>query len=359
MFLLVFLVKEKNKEKHYQIIKINPTTMRKEITLYRFALAVLSVALCGGCAKTTTDEDTENLMPMRFGLSEISTRAAISGVSDLQQEGQAFSVWGTYARTSGNTTTGPTFTVFDGTPVTYKSTAWTYDNPQYWFPGFTYNFRALYPSTVKDVTFDGSALQIKNFDGTQSIDLLVASPNAIPCSAKQTMPPVSLNFRHLLSKIGFTGILASDASDNTVTIIEAKIYGMRKTGNWNNGWNFNDDAILSDATSPYASVTNLTIGKTTSVPLFSGEKAILMFPQEVKGDIIFEITYRYAGESVSTKHSWQVKLSELSPEGMTWEAGKAYNYRFTIPENNVEFITFGRPTIEQWNDLEGGNYNIL
>lgn len=315
--------------------------MRKEITLYRFALAMLSVALCGGCAKTTTDEDTENLMPMRFGLSEISTRAAISGVSDLQQEGQAFSVWGTYARTSGNTTTGQTFTVFDGTPVTYKSTAWTYDNPQYWFPGFTYNFRALYPSSVQNVTFDGSALQINNFDGTQSIDLLAASPAPIPCRVNQTMGKVQLTFRHLLSRVAFIGksdpTLLGDGRQ--IVIEEAVLSGVYKTGNWS-GATF--DANTSGTWTPTGApqtytVTDITLA-TDGTNLFSDE---LFIPQDLtNAELTIKFHYNVKNGTAKTFTS-TTQLSTLLPK---WEAGKSYRYPFTIGSH----IFFTKPTIDKW-----------
>lgn len=329
--------------------------MRKELTLWRFALAVLSVSICGGCAKTTTDGAEEDLVPMRFSVSGIATRAAVNGASDLQQKGKAFDVWGTYTRTaSGGGTTGQTFKVFDATQVTYDGTAWTYGDPQYWFPGFTYNFRALYPSGTKGVTFDGSSLKIQNFDATQSTDLLLAAPAAIECRVNPTMNAVKLTFTHLLSRVVFVG-----RSDEThlgkgrqIVIDEAKLYGLSTTGSWS-GENFTTatpgtwtpGALAGNANTPY-SIDKSTHGEGLTLPtdgtnIFANE---LFIPQKLTTNCILEITFHYNVE-IGTAQSFKatVNLSTLTPK---WEAGKSYRYPFTVSNH----IFFEKPTIDQWQD---------
>ena len=321
--------------------------MRRDITFFRFTLTVLTMITLSSCAKTSTVGSTEDLMPMRFGVAGISTRAVINGANDLQQNGQAFQVWGTYAKTVGSGTSGQNFTVFDGTKVTFNGAEWTYGDPQYWFPGFTYTFRALYPSDVANVTSGKDNFKIENFDATLGTDLLLAAPEPISCGVDQKMEKVALRFGHLLSRIAFVG--RSDekhlGKGRHIIIDEARLYGLHTTGNWSGvtveaGTWTTGSVITNAGTTPYV------ISKTTypdglpltpeGVSLFANE---LFIPQQLN-NCVLTITFHYnVGEPKSFTR--EVRLADVSTQ---WEAGKSYRYPFTIDEH----IFFETPLLVPW-----------
>lgn len=127
---------------------------------------------------------------MRFGIPDLESRAAFTA-ADLQQTGAAFRVWGTYHK-SGPSAPVAAATVFDGTVVTRDDAGlWNYDETQYWFPGFTYHFRALFPADFAARSNaaaaiaaadrgDGMHLTVAGFDASKQLDLLADRTLLIP-----------------------------------------------------------------------------------------------------------------------------------------------------------------------------------
>lgn len=326
--------------------------MRNEI-LYRFLFfAAWAMGILSGCSKSVTDEfdAVDEHLSMRFDIANMQSRTPLSKAS-LQDEGAAFKVWGIYYKS--NTGSGSASLVFDGTTVTKKGTAWTYDDPRYWTPGFAYNFRAIYPAATTNVALanqngrDNAYLTVSGFDATSGIDLLAASSGRILCnSAKDVMPPVQFRFRHLLSRVAFVG--RSDekhlGQGRQIIIDEAKLYGIHTSGNWSgenaaNPWTVSGTATNPDNT-PYV-VTKATYPDglaltSEGVSLFVNE---LFIPQGLD-NCILAITFHYnVGEPKTFTR--EVRLASVSKE---WEAGKSYRYPFTIDEH----IFFETPVLEPW-----------
>lgn len=115
--------------------------MRKEILLYGL---LLSLCLCA-CSRNDALPDDTSSGVLRFDLP--TTRAAIHNGAELSRAGNAFAVWGDYRlRTSAEA--GRTDKLFSGDAVTYNGTGWNYEGEiRYWYPGYTYNFYAVYPSS--------------------------------------------------------------------------------------------------------------------------------------------------------------------------------------------------------------------
>lgn len=180
-------------------------------------LCLLLVALAGCRKEDTPAPDTPSGTPIAI-TPETATKAAVSGVEDIQNDANGFRVWSWFQ----GTTSGPMFGA-DGTPVTYDTatSAWTYSPTRYWMNG-NYDFAAIYPAAI--TTGEGDAatttaiagtyapataggtpvLTVPNFDATTQTDLLVAFNNGTDGTGiNGATPPdaVDLTFQHALSCI--------------------------------------------------------------------------------------------------------------------------------------------------------------
>jgi len=337
--------------------------MRKAIDLCRLLPLAAAAFLACGCSDASSVEETDatdEAMKMRFGTARVRSRAIV-GTAELQAAGSAFAVWGTYS----NETSGP-ITVCDGTRVTSDGTKWDYDTPQYWFPTFVYDFRALYPADLPagvsvEFASDAPRLSVENFDAASGIDLLAAAPAPIACTTGSTMGPVDLDFRHLLARVIFVG--RSDeqylGTGRRIVIDRAVLHGIRTTGSW-------DGASFTDAVPGAWTPTGTRLGAdddtyatatvelaTDGTNLFSDEKT-LFIPQEL-ADAVLEITfhYNYSDADHPLQFTSSIALSTVSER---WEAGKSYRYPFSIGSH----IFFETPTVEPWQyaPINGPDFNV-
>lgn len=337
--------------------------MDKKIYFCRFSSIVIATLMACGCSDTVTTRDIDerdDAMLMQFGTARVGSRTIVDS-NVLQQAGSAFSVWGTYCKAG----TAP-ISLFNGTKVTSDGTKWTYDELQYWFPTFTYNFRALYPYNLTGVTFqctdpDNTYLTVNNFNATQGIDLLAAYPETITCNG-QKMAPVALNFNHLLSQVVFVG--RSDekylGTGRRIIIDTAKLYGIHTTGNWSGqnatttspgSWTPNGQPLDQNSQIYFATSVEL---QTDGTSLFTNNNALFFLPQNLENAVL-EITYHYNYSDATNplQFSGSVRLHELTA---TWEPGKSYRYPFTI-SNHIFFQT---PTVEEWKyaPVNGSDFNV-
>lgn len=293
---------------------------------------------------------------MRFGKADVVSRAAVTNEGFLG-EGNRFRVWGMY-----RSTTDASFTptrVFDGTEVTCEGGAWTYADTRYWLPGFSYNFRALYPASLEGVAFDEDAvlLSIADYDGRRQDDILYAVPEEIK-AVQGPMPAVALDFRHVLSRVVFEGAV-HPVLNMGVTVTSVKVYGVAVSGSWrgevsaeNRGGTWTAGTELAPAGDPYAEGSD-EISLPTSGEAW-GVLDVLMIPQAIPVDAEIEITYRYADGAERTSRAGLNMNSDSF--GRVWKPGAVYRYRFTI--YYADYILFERPVVEAWVDADGGNYII-
>lgn len=325
------------------------------------------------CASSIDEPDTpgpDTPMPMRFSAGSDS-RALVSN-DQLTGAGSKFRVWANYY--TSEHPEAP-INVFDGIEVESDGNGtWSYENPQFWFPTFTYSFRAIYPANLKkEDEYDytptytpatatkQAALSISGFDATKGIDVLAATYGHTALATGN--PTVALNFKHLLARIDIKAAIdpAVAADGQSVKITSIRLYGFNTKGNWTGtdatgSWTGTDDA--GTATYPavdYKDTVNPD-GKeltTTSTSLLDGDKATLVIPQAVPATSRVEINYT----DDSGSHT---RLADLYSASATlakgWEASNTYTYTFIIGPN--EYILFSKPTVVDWIDASGGNYII-
>lgn len=295
-----------------------------------YARIVPLVFVLGACS-SSDEPAADPSVPVGFSV-QTETRAAVTGTT--LPDGSLFKVWGGY---DGNN-------VFDGREVTKTASGCTYTGTEYWVPGKTYNFHAVYPAELPagatlTVAGDGT-VSVSNFDcsttGDEAVDLMTASAPDIEADeiiARQN--PVELTFSHLLSHISFV-------FDNQLTGYAAEVadisFSIQVKGDYS-----------STEPSPW---TNLTLGAITLYPAADPEAAplkvanersvtsdpALVIPQGNRGvNVTFTVTIReIIDEAGSTMTVVKRFTSPLATTDGEWKMGQRYEYKATLTDKLME-----------------------
>lgn len=301
-----------------------------------YARIVPLVFVLGACS-SSDEPAADPSVPVGFSV-QTETRAAVTGTT--LPNGSLFKVWGGY---DGNN-------VFDGREVTKTASGCTYTGTEYWVPGKTYNFHAVYPAELPaeaklTVAGDGT-VSVSNFDcsatGDAAVDLMTASaPDIEADKIIASQNPVELTFSHLLSHISFV-------FDNQLTDYAAEVtdisFSIRVKGNY-----------ISTEASPW---TNLIPGAITLYPSAAPSAApaaaplkvangssvtsdpALVIPQSNTGvNVTFTVTIReIINEATGSTMTTVVKrfTSPLATTDGEWEMGQRYEYKATLTDELME-----------------------
>lgn len=296
-----------------------------------YARIVPLVFVLGACS-SSDEPAADPSVPVGFSV-QTETRAAVTGTT--LPDGSLFKVWGGY---DGNN-------VFDGKEVKKTASGCTYTGTEYWVPGKTYNFHAVYPAELPaEATLtvaDDGTVSVSDFDcsatGGAAVDLMTAPAPDIKADeiiARQN--PVELTFRHLLSHISFV-------FDNQLTGYAAEVtdisFSIQVKGNY-----------ISTEASPW---TNLILGAITlypaadpaAAPLTVANKLsvtsdpALVIPQGNTGvNVTFTVTIREIINEAPGSSMTVVKrfTSPLATTDGEWKMGQRYEYKATLTDELME-----------------------
>lgn len=305
---------------------------------------ILLWGLVASCTTTVTDETGLAVNAITFHSPQ--TRATADGAFPA---GSSFKVWG-YRTPTGESTP---ISVFDGVEVTESDGVWSYSGEtRYWEKENTYDFYALYPSTIEaSSTPQNTYLTIDSHTfGTD--DILMAARQNMSGNSPEV---VSLTFRHLLSKLQFV-VKADKALVGEIKLNSAKLYGLYKKGNYS-GETFSADDVAQNGT--WLGIDG-SIG-TSDVPNFNslypeGEfvttdgitafEDLLVMPYLLDNEVILELNYTI--DTTPVTKTFNLALAQIA----RWEAGKNYRYSITIIDE--EHILFEVPTVQPWTSATGG-----
>lgn len=295
-----------------------------------YARIVPLVFVLGACS-SSDEPAADPSVPVGFSV-QTETRAAVTGTT--LPDGSLFKVWGGY---DGNN-------VFDGREVTKTASGCTYTGTEYWVPGKTYNFHAVYPAELPaeatlTVAGDGT-VSVSNFDcsatGGAAVDLMTASaPDDIKADeiiASQS--PVELTFRHLLSHISFvfdnqlTGGYAAEVTDISFPI---QVKGDYNSSTEPSPWtNLNPGAITL-----YPAAAPLTVANKLSV---TSDPALVIPQSNRKVNVTFTVTIREIIDKTTGSTMTVVKrfTSPLDTTDGKWEMGQRYEYKATLTDKLME-----------------------
>lgn len=289
-----------------------------------YARIVPLVFVLGACS-SSDEPAADPSVPVGFSV-QTETRAAVTGPT--LPNGSLFKVWGGY---NGNN-------VFDGREVKKTASGCTYTGTEYWVPGKTYNFHAVYPAELPaeatlTVAGDGT-VSVSNFDssatGDAAVDLMTASaPDDIKADeiiASQNS--VELTFSHLLSHISFafdnqlTGGYTAEVTDISFSIkVKGDYNSSTEPSPWTN--------LTPGAITLYPAAAPLTVANKLSVT----SDPALVIPQGNRGvNVTFTVTIREIIDEDTGSTMTVVKrfTSPLATTDGEWKMGQRYEYKATL-----------------------------
>ena len=177
--------------------------MYKKIFMGIAAVAALTLVSCSSEDLNSLSDNSSKNEAISFdgylGRSAVSvngSRGSELNKDALQKSTEGFGVFGNYSSEGTATAYGKNW--FDNQPVTYKTSAWTYDPIKYWLPQGHIDFLAYAPY-VDGTTLNNTSINFTVADQVaDQKDLLWANAE----NKTKADNPVKFTFKHALAKIG-------------------------------------------------------------------------------------------------------------------------------------------------------------
>lgn len=293
-----------------------------------FRIASFALLLAVGVACSTDDVPQEPLgtYPILFRCMD-ETRA-VATVGSMQSDTNGFDVYAFFTNNAINASQSFNKTVkYDD-----ASGKWLYSGLEYWIPGATYYFKAVYPTTINyavDNSTTTQPLTITGYDITKQYDILVAETSREGLLVNADGEPtsgsiVNLNFKHLLANVVVKIKAEVNVTINNVSLKYVPVKGSYADGSWSysSQGNIEKDGLnksLSSSSDEYHDVT---------------DGGFLAFPCDINDTKLFIKT---------SDKTYELPLTAPT----SWVAGNRYTYTLTIKQDN---ILFDEPTVEEWDE---------
>ena len=247
--------------------------------------------------------------------------------------------------------------------VTKSGDAWTYDNTLYWEYGNRYCFAATnfiapsYPPGLKDFQFESTTAEefsltcpkfVNPNELDQNMDIVTAVFDKAYIGKATDNGTVVFDFKHALAKVQLTfvnnyeGGSDVDISGIFVSGVDFEAAFTQTNGETAGSWS----SLEGPASHGCDDISLSEQGEAKSVVTY-------VLPQDIKSghEIHFEIE--------ATDGERTVKIPIPTDVVNKWEAGKAYNYKFTIYPKSAgsKAVEFGA-NIGEW-DSESGDIEPL
>ncbi|OUO97219.1 fimbrillin family protein [Barnesiella sp. An22] len=328
-----------------------------------FMIGLAATAMLASCSN---DETVEMAQQKAIGFSNAFVNNGTRSIVDPSFTTETLEDFAVYGFTQAGQ-------IFKGDKV-YKggsaSTGWSYDVLQYWVPGNTYTFGAIAPhsvaTNVSDVALPENAKKVEmtvaftNTDADQ-VDLLHAEPAQIAGTevTETYKTPVSMTFRHQLSKVKFSfenavgegynvkvsNIKIMDAYTNGTLTVAANGNTWSAQANNTLGLDFGN-VVADDATADEAAV----IANTATLESYN-EK--LMIPMDATATYTVTFTAElYQGDVLLGSYNHEVKI-----ENVEFKLGYCYDFKASLTHENITDkplnpIEFDVTNVEDWNETD-------
>ena len=328
-----------------------------------FMIGLAATAMLASCSN---DETVEMAQQKAIGFSNAFVNNGTRSIVDPSFTTKTLEDFAVY----GFTQAGQIFKGDKGYKGGSASTGWSYDVLQYWVPGNTYTFGAIAPhsvaTNVSDVALPENAKKVEmtvaftNTDADQ-VDLLHAEPAQIAGTevTETYKTPVSMTFRHQLSKVKFSfenavgegynvkvsNIKIMDAYTNGTLTVAANGNTWSAQANNTLGLDFGN-VVADDATADEAAV----IANAATLESYN-EK--LMIPMDATATYTVTFTAElYQGDVLLGSYNHEVKI-----ENVEFKLGYCYDFKASLTHENITDkplnpIEFDVTNVEDWNETD-------
>lgn len=327
------------------------------------AMAALTLVSCSSDDLNSLSDNSSKNEAISFDGYLGRSAVAVNGSrgSELTKEKlktDGFGVFGNYSEDSEETATAYGNNWFDNQPVTYKTSAWTYEPLKYWLPKGHIDFLAYAPY-VKGTTLNNTSIDFTvEGDVANQKDLLWANAT----NKTKTDKIVTFKFNHALAKIGYTVKTNVVGTFTTITLNKITLAGSEdgttKTAFYKKGTI--DLSYTSSSTT--ASLWNTSSSDKQNFTWFSGNQKLtdkvadntnylFVIPQDFSATatdklyVIVDYTINY-NTGVQMKNTVRKKLEK------DFEQGKEYKINLSIGLTPIEF----EADVTSWAD--GGKEDI-
>lgn len=300
-----------------------------------FRIASFALLLAVGVACSTDDVPQEPLgtYPILFRCMD-ETRA-VATVESMMSDAQGFDVYAFFTNNAINASQSFNKNVkYDD-----DQGKWLYSDIEYWIPGATYYFKAVYPTNINYKVGNSitQPLTITGYDITNQYDILVAETSRDGLFVNADGEPESgsvvlLKFEHLLANVT---IKAKSQIDGV--IMQKIVIGSADTNSTYNGsvWSLSGNTTSIE----YSQPTTLTKGA-EFVDVTNG--GILVIPACTNKKTL----------TIQANKTYKLEF----PTG-TWEPGKRYTYTLEIKQDDIIFVD-DAPYVEEW-DSENATGSVI
>ena len=337
--------------------------MYKKFFMGIAAMAALTLVSCSSDDLNSLSDNSSKNEAISFDGYLGRSAVAVNGSrgSELTKEKlktDGFGVFGNYSEDSEETATAYGNNWFDNQPVTYKTSAWTYEPLKYWLPKGHIDFLAYAPY-VKGTTLNNTSIDFTvEGDVANQKDLLWANAT----NKTKTDKIVTFKFNHALAKIGYTVKTNVVGTFTTITLNKITLAGSEdgttKTAFYKKGTI--DLSYTSSSTT--ASLWNTSSSDKQNFTWFSGNQKLtdkvadntnylFVIPQDFSATatdklyVIVDYTINY-NTGVQMKNTVRKKLEK------DFEQGKEYKINLSIGLTPIEF----EADVTSWAD--GGKEDI-
>lgn len=324
------------------------------------AVAALAIT---GCSQNEEIEKAAQTTEIGFNaIVKNTTRAAVTNIKNLGNFKVHSYITGTTF--DGSTELGTAYmngVLFE----TKDNTTWTtFDTKTYYWPSDAKSVQFFaYPSTlISDFSIpDTGTAGYPSFNYTvdneadEQVDLVVAyESNKTATSEGVNAGKLTLNFKHILSRINFAYIPGNTNLTYTVTAVKiADIKGgtAKYTFSASNGaW---DVTSGTSKEYTYTVTQSSNVVENKSYYMLGGEDASLMlFPQDVAKKVI---TVTYTSQDGDGVQVFSGDKTVILPDNSKWEVGKNILYILTLPAGGTEMTV--TPKVSEWNAAEDKDPN--
>lgn len=313
------------------------------------AVLALAAAACSNVETVSLNREA-----IAFGDAFVNKQTRIIDptldANDLKAEDNGF---GVYGYVTGNAT-APIFT----NERVYWDGAWKHDNTQYWIEGANYNFAAIAPYsgtyngeevnkylwTINNElsTSEKTVLNVYNVANPGQKDILYASAE-VNNVAPGYGDAVSLNFRHILSKVKFTFTNNYDAANTKIAVRNVVIWAPM-----NGVVELTDDSTVwsrasTTATGRYqfgvVGTDESTAAKIPYPQSMESCKELLFIPTSSAGsyqvDFLIDL-YVVNGNTETLVETFKHDISANHHLRIQFQPGYSYNIGVTIDNTNID-----------------------
>ena len=302
--------------------------------------------------------------PILFRCSD-ETRA-VATVESMKNDTNGFDVYAYIVGSTGATDSFDRIVKWDGS-------AWSYTNIEYWIPGATYWFKAVYPQGIATVDNDDSfSIKLSVAETPSEIDYLIAENGPIT-SVEGYDTPVNLQFEHVLTSVGLNIWRDNGKHQNdqmrikTVTlgnILKSGTYSTANTG----AWTYNGDKLTVEVVNTNEPTDDDNIGAVIvkddgTLEAHGGKDAyhfdhIMLLPQTLDDSNVVSLKIVYELKRQNAADWEEAELETVLPSS-TWEAGRRYTYNVVLSSVTDITIYYIQTKVDPWGTPQVGGTVII